>query len=78
MVILDEPTRGVDVGARSVLYELIAGLARSGTAVVLVSSDLEEILGLSHRVLVLARGRAQGLLDGEAITGSAVIVMATR
>ena len=63
--ILDEPTRGIDVGARSAIYEVIAELASSGMAVVVVSSDLEEMLGLSHRVMVLARGRSQGLLEGD-------------
>ena len=60
--ILDEPTRGIDVGARAAIYEVIADLARSGMAVVVVSSDLEEVLGLSHRVLVLSRGRQRGIL----------------
>ena len=54
--ILDEPTRGIDVGARAAIYEVIADLARSGMAVVVVSSDLDEVLGLSHRVMVLSRG----------------------
>ena len=50
LVMLDEPTRGIDVGARAAIYEAIAELARAGMAVVIVSSDLEEVLGLSHRV----------------------------
>ncbi|MFC8181741.1 sugar ABC transporter ATP-binding protein [Rhodococcus sp. NPDC057297] len=77
VVILDEPTRGIDVGARSAIYELIAELTKAGTAVVVVSSDLEEILGLSHRVMVLARGRSQGLLEGEKLTAPSVIELAT-
>ncbi|ART70307.1 sugar ABC transporter [Mycobacterium dioxanotrophicus] len=78
LVILDEPTRGIDVGARSAIYELIAELTKAGTAVIVVSSDLDEILGLSHRVMVLARGRCQGMLDGEGLTGPAVMEMAVR
>jgi ribose transport system ATP-binding protein len=67
VVILDEPTRGIDVGARAQIYEVIAGLARQGLAVIVVSSDLDEVLGLAHRVMVLARGRNQGILGhGEA------------
>lgn len=62
VIILDEPTRGVDVGARAQIYEVIAGLAREGMAVIVVSSDLDEVLGLSHRVIVLARGQARGEL----------------
>ena len=61
LFILDEPTRGVDVGARAQICE-IAGLAREGMAVIVVSSDLDEVLGLSHRVVVLARGEARGIL----------------
>ncbi len=75
--ILDEPTRGIDVGARAAIYEVIAGLAQSGMAVVVVSSDLEEVLGLSHRVLVLSRGRQRGLLDREALSHVAVMELAT-
>ncbi|RAS67245.1 monosaccharide ABC transporter ATP-binding protein (CUT2 family) [Lentzea atacamensis] len=57
VLLLDEPTRGVDVGARSEIYELIRELADSGVAVVVVSSDIEEVLGLADRVLVLREGR---------------------
>jgi ribose transport system ATP-binding protein len=65
--ILDEPTRGIDMGARAEIYKTIVELAKEGMAVVVVSSDLEEVLGLSHRVLVLARGLQKGILGhGEA------------
>ncbi|MDT0545086.1 MULTISPECIES: sugar ABC transporter ATP-binding protein [Streptomyces] len=77
VVILDEPTRGIDVGARAAIYEVIADLARSGMAVVVVSSDLDEVLGLSHRVLVLSRGRQQGILPAEEATDVAVMRLAT-
>ncbi len=63
IVILDEPTRGIDVGARAQIYDLIAALARDGLAVIVVSSDLDEVLGLSHRVMVLSRGRNRGILE---------------
>jgi ribose transport system ATP-binding protein len=75
--ILDEPTRGIDVGARAAIYEVVAGLARAGMAVIVVSSDLEEVLGLSHRVMVLSRGRQMGILDAEAATNVAVMELAT-
>ncbi|NJQ02034.1 sugar ABC transporter ATP-binding protein [Streptomyces zingiberis] len=77
VIILDEPTRGIDVGARAAIYEVIAGLARSGMAVVVVSSDLDEVLGLSHRVLVLSRGRQQGILPAGEATNSTVMRLAT-
>jgi ribose transport system ATP-binding protein len=75
---LDEPTRGIDMCARAAIYETIAGLAREGMAVVVVSSDLEEVIGLSHRVLVLARGRSQGILTHGEVTNVAIMELATR
>ena len=63
VIILDEPTRGIDMGARAAIYEVIADLARAGMAVVVVSSELEEVLGLSHRVMVLSRGEQRGILE---------------
>ena len=75
---LDEPTRGIDMGARAAIYETIAGLAREGMAVVVVSSDLEEVIGLSHRVIVLARGRLQGTLKHGDATNVAIMELATR
>ncbi|OUS88549.1 sugar ABC transporter ATP-binding protein [Rhodococcus sp. NCIMB 12038] len=77
VVILDEPTRGIDVGARSAIYSLIADLTAAGTAVIVVSSDLDEVLGLAHRVMVLARGRSQGILQGQAMTAHGVMELAT-
>jgi ribose transport system ATP-binding protein len=77
LFMLDEPTRGIDVGARAAIYELIAELARAGMAVVIVSSDLDEVLGLSHRVMVLARGRSMGILDRDAASREAVMHLAT-
>jgi ribose transport system ATP-binding protein len=75
--ILDEPTRGIDMGARAAIYETIADLARSGMAVVVVSSDLEEVIGLAHRVLVLSRGRQKGILDSAEATNVAIMHLAT-
>ena len=77
VVILDEPTRGIDVGARAAIYDVIVNLAKQGLAVIMVSSELEEVLGLSHRVLVLARGQQQGILDRGEATDVAVMQLAT-
>jgi len=60
IIIFDEPTRGVDVGAKSEIYRIIDGLAASGVAVVVISSDLPEIIGISDRVLVMREGRIVG------------------
>jgi ribose transport system ATP-binding protein len=75
---LDEPTRGIDMGARAAIYETIVGLAREGMAVVVVSSDLEEVIGLAHRVLVLAHGSQQGTLKHGDATNLAIMELATR
>jgi ribose transport system ATP-binding protein len=77
VVILDEPTRGIDVGARAAIYEIIAELARQGMAVIVVSSDLDEVLGLAHRVMVLSRGRNRGILDRSAAGRVSVMELAT-
>jgi len=63
VLIADEPTRGVDVGAKRAIYELLCGLAAEGIGILLISSELEEVLGLSHRVLVVRGGRIVGQFD---------------
>jgi D-xylose transport system ATP-binding protein len=78
VLFLDEPTRGIDVGARAEIYELIAGLAERGLAVVLVSSDLPELLGLSQRVLVLNQGQASANLERLEASPERVMAAATR
>ena len=77
MLLLDEPTRGIDVGAKAEIYELIARLAGQGLAVVLVSSELPEVLGLSHRVLVLSQGRPTATLTAAEATPERVMAAAT-
>jgi ribose transport system ATP-binding protein len=67
VLLLDEPTRGVDVGARSEIYRIIADLAAAGMAVVMASSDMAEVLGLSHRALVMREGHIVGELDRAAL-----------
>ena len=77
VVLLDEPTRGIDVGARSSIYDLIVGLAEQGVAVVVVSSDLEEVLGVSNRIMVMAQGRQTGILDRDEANNVSVMELAT-
>jgi rhamnose transport system ATP-binding protein len=76
VLIADEPTRGVDVGAKRAIYDLLVGLAAEGMGVLLISSEVEEILGLSHRVLVMSRGRIVAQLRGEEITESGILAAA--
>jgi len=73
VLIADEPTRGVDVGAKRAIYDLLVGLAKDGMGVLLISSEVEEILGLAHRVLVMRRGRIVAELHGEEMTESAIL-----
>ena len=63
ILLLDEPTRGVDVNAKAEIYRLIDELAQAGVAVIVASSDLPEVLGISDRVLVLAQGRQTAVLE---------------
>ncbi|MEQ1956479.1 sugar ABC transporter ATP-binding protein [Mesorhizobium sp. CN2-181] len=77
VVVLDEPTRGIDVGARSSIYEIIRDLAAEGRSVIVVSSDLEEVLGVSHRIVVLSKGRQAGILSREEASDVSVMELAT-
>jgi ribose transport system ATP-binding protein len=77
VVVLDEPTRGVDVGAKRDIYALIHRLAAEGRAVIVISSELIELIGLSHRVAVLHGGRLQTVLDADQLTEENLIAHAT-
>ena len=77
VVILDEPTRGIDVGAKSEIYGIMDQLAADGAAILMISSDLEEILGMSDRALVLHQGRLAGELGRSQLTEEAVAYLAT-
>jgi ribose transport system ATP-binding protein len=77
VLLLDEPTRGVDVGAKQEIYRLLEQLAESGLAVLFVSSEMAEILGMSDRVLVMHQGRMTGQLSGRELTEEAVMQLAT-
>ena len=78
ILILDEPTRGVDVGAKSEIHELIARLAAQGTAVLMISSELPEILGMSHRIMVMHEGRVTGTLDRDQADQVQIMRLAAR
>jgi ribose transport system ATP-binding protein len=77
VLLLDEPTRGVDVGARAEIYARLHALAEGGMAVLFVSSELEEVLTLADRVLVMHEGRIAGALDRRSMTEQAVMSLAT-
>ncbi|MFG1688448.1 sugar ABC transporter ATP-binding protein [Nonomuraea sp. NPDC049269] len=76
VLILDEPTRGIDVGAKVEIYQLINELTASGRAVLMISSDLPEVLGMSDRILIMARGRLVGELSAVEATQDGVMALA--
>jgi ribose transport system ATP-binding protein len=77
VLIMDEPTRGVDIGAKAEIYRIMEQLAHQGVAVLFVSSDLEEVLGVSDRVLVMHEGKITGELSREELSDVAVMALAT-
>ncbi|GDX92023.1 D-ribose transporter ATP-binding protein [Planctomycetia bacterium] len=77
VLLLDEPTRGIDVGAKQEIYQLMDELAQQGLAVLFVSSELEEILGMSDRVLVMHEGRVTGQLQRDQLSEQAIMKLAT-
>ena len=76
VLILDEPTRGVDVGAKMAIYQIIRDVAARGVAVLVVSSELEEILGISNRVLVMSGGRQRKILERSEANAESVMLLA--
>ncbi len=77
LLILDEPTRGIDVGAKSEIYAFMDELARQGAAILMISSDLEEILGMSDRVLVMHEGELAGGMERAVLSEEAIMHLAT-
>ena len=78
ILILDEPTRGIDVAAKAEIHQLIAQLAAQGAAVLMISSELPEILGMSHRVMVMHEGRVTGILEREQADQEKIMALAAQ
>lgn len=76
--IFDEPTRGIDVGAKAEIYALLRELSRQGKSIIVISSELPEVLLLSHRIAVLSEGRLTGILDAAEATQDSIMELATR
>jgi len=76
ILILDEPTRGIDVGAKKEIHKLMSDLARQGVAIVLVSSELPEVIGMSDRIVVMHEGRVKGSFDRRGVTQEEIMQMA--
>jgi ribose transport system ATP-binding protein len=77
VIIFDEPTRGIDVGAKAEIYQLIRKLAATGVSVIVISSEMEEVLGISDRIAVMHEGRLTGILQRPQFSEEAVMRLAT-
>jgi ABC-type sugar transport system ATPase subunit len=77
VLIMDEPTRGIDVGAKAEVHALMSRLAQAGVGIIMISSELPEILGMSDRILVMSEGRVAAVLDREEATQEIVMAYAS-
>ena len=77
LFIFDEPTRGIDIKSRSEIYFFIRALAEKGTSCIIISSDLEEVIGLCPKVLVMREGKIAGILEQEKINEKEIMYLAT-
>ncbi|GGA62802.1 ABC transporter ATP-binding protein [Nitratireductor aestuarii] len=73
IVIIDEPTRGIDIGTKQQIYNFIQNLAASGKSIIMISSEMAEVIGLSHRVVVMRSGRVTGVLSGDEINEDLIV-----
>ena len=78
ILLLDEPTRGIDVGAKYEIYELIQNIAKQGKSIVMVSSEMPELLGVCNRILVMSNGRLAGELNAEEATQELIMTLAAK
>jgi len=78
ILILDEPTRGIDVGAKYEIYTIIADLAKQGKSIIMISSEMPELIGMSDRILVMCDGRIRGEVSGEEATQENIMSLATK
>ena len=78
ILLLDEPTRGIDVGAKYEIYTIIAELAQQGKSIVMISSEMEELIGMSDRIMVMCEGRVSGFLEGERASQEEIMRLAAQ
>jgi ribose transport system ATP-binding protein len=78
ILIFDEPTRGIDVGAKSEIYHLLNTLAQQGKSIIMISSELPEVLRMSHRIVVMCEGRVTGELTSAEATQEKIMTLATQ
>jgi ribose transport system ATP-binding protein len=73
VIVFDEPTRGIDIGTKQQIYRLIQSLAAAGKTCVVISSEMQEIIGLSHRVMIMRQGRIVGEVAGDTMTEDEIV-----
>ena len=78
MLLLDEPTRGIDVGAKYEIYQLILNLANEGRTVIMVSSEMPELLGVCDRIMVMSGGRLAGTVDAKTTNQEEIMALAAK
>ena len=78
VLIMDEPTRGIDVGAKYEIYQIMIELTRQGKSIIMISSEMPELIGMSHRILVMCAGKLTGEVSGEEATQENIMSMATQ
>lgn len=78
ILILDEPTRGIDVGAKYEIYTIIAELAKQGKSIIMITSEMPELIGMSDRIMVMCEGHLSGILDGKTATEEKVMTLASK
>ena len=77
MLIFDEPTRGIDVGAKSEIYKLMTQLGEEGKSIIMISSDMPELLGMCDRIVVISEGRQTGIVDKEDFSQETILSLAS-
>ena len=78
VLIMDEPTRGIDVGAKYEIYQIMIELTRQGKSIIMISSEMPELIGMSHRILVMCAGKMTGEVSDEEATQENIMSMATQ
>ena len=78
ILLLDEPTRGIDVGAKFEIYTIIAALAKQGKSIIMISSEMPELLGMSDRIMVMCDGRLTGIVEGSGATEEEIMHLASQ
>ena len=78
ILILDEPTRGIDVGAKFEIYSIMRKLSAQGKTIIMISSEMPELMGMSDRIMVMCEGHLSGIIDGPSATEEKIMLLASR